>query len=436
MAPRVIAVSAVFLLLEILFISSVSHAQIIQDGDLVRADGAIDIYIVKLVPSTGSGQAVKKFKRLILNPDIFNQYSHLSWNAVKTVDQGIINGFVTANTVRWIKDKKVYLLSPNGDVGTKHWLNMTPVQFETAGYDWDAVYLINEHEYRSYTLGDPITVASEKVSYAPFSYGLVADVGLLGQLEKLEELGVDLTREEEPLAISRFGFLQGLKNAGIDLIVINVDKKRFISDPGVHPPSHFDSWVQVLKFSVQKNPDATYWQVWNEPNEALFWQPRPDAAAYTELLKKSYIAIKEANPNAKVLNGGLSGVGPAVKQYLRDMYANGAGKYFDILALHPYGQPNSPDTYLRDFLYEIKNIMNANGDVAKPIWITEIGWPTDPSQFGYVSEQTQADYLQKTYDIARSLDFVEAVFWYRLYDPVSGMGIVGKPAENVYKNLK
>lgn len=418
----------------ILFTPVVSHAQItIQDGDLIRAEGAIDIYIAKLVPSTKLGLVAKKFKRLILNPDIFNQYSHLRWEAVKIVDQKTVNEFTTADTVRWIKDEKVYMLSPNGDVGTKHWINMTPVQFETAGYDWDAVYLINEHEYKSYTLSNPITVAGQEVSYAPFSYGLIADVMLPGQLEKLEELGADITRVSHS-AINHPGFRQGLKEAGVEVIVLEVGDNTSPDGLGIYPPSPTD-WAQYMKYWAGQLPDAIYWQIWNEPNEALFWQPKPNAAAYTELLKKSYTAIKEANPKAKILNGGLSGIGP-VPQFLREMYANGAKDYFDILALHPYGQPNSPDTYLRDFLYEIKNIMNANGDIAKPVWITEIGWPTDPSQFGYVSEQTQADYLKRTYEITRDIDFVETVFWYRLTDPVTGMGIVGKPAETAYKNLK
>ena len=36
------------------------------------------------------------------------------------------------------------------------------------------------------------------------------------------------------------------------------------------------------------------YEVWNEPNGKVFWDPEPDAAQYTELLKAAYPAIKAA----------------------------------------------------------------------------------------------------------------------------------------------
>ena len=42
-------------------------ATTIVDGDLVKTATSFDVHIVKLIGS-------KSFKRLILNPDIFNQY--------------------------------------------------------------------------------------------------------------------------------------------------------------------------------------------------------------------------------------------------------------------------------------------------------------------------------------------------------------------------
>ena len=48
------------------------------------------------------------------------------------------------------------------------------------------------------------------------------------------------------------------------------------------------------------------WEIWNEPNNNLFWSPVPDPAVYTALLKQSYPAIKAARPGATVLSAGLS----------------------------------------------------------------------------------------------------------------------------------
>lgn len=397
----------------------------IVDGDLIRASDNADVFIVKIVGS-------KRFKRLVLNPDIFNQYGHLKWGNIKVVDTSVVNEYTVTTLVRWVGSEKVYMLSPNVDIGTKHWINMTPPEFETSGFDWDSIYLINEHEYRSYTDGEDLRLNPQFLTPVPFGYGLIADINTTADILKLAELNVEINRlRPEVLSFAK----TDLKNQGIDIMVLKVDSKPGYL-PGVPPPTNFDLWANDLKALVASHPDITYWQVWNEPNEVLFWYPEPNAVQYSDLLKKSYTAIKQANPNAKVVVGGLSGINPALRQFLRDIYANGARNYFDILALHPYGQPNGPATYLKDYLYDIKNIMDANGDLGKPVWITEIGWPTFTNQFGFVPQETQAQFLQETYDIARKLPFVKKVFWYRLQDVNEGMGILGKPAEAVYKNLK
>ncbi len=71
----------------------------IIDGDLIRPQGGIDVYIVKIIPSTSSGQAAEKFKRLVLNPEIFNQYGHLKWENIKDVNQTIVDNYKTSDLV-------------------------------------------------------------------------------------------------------------------------------------------------------------------------------------------------------------------------------------------------------------------------------------------------------------------------------------------------
>src|SRR3954463_6466396 len=35
-----------------------------------------------------------------------------------------------------------------------------------------------------------------------------------------------------------------------------------------------------------------YWEIWNEPNNSIFWKPAPNAVEYAALLKAAYRAIK------------------------------------------------------------------------------------------------------------------------------------------------
>ncbi len=132
----------------------------------------------------------------------------------------------------------------------------------------------------------------------------------------------------------------------------------------------------------------------------LFLDP-VDPAAYTELLKAAYPAIKEADPSATViggvlgavLNGGQFLMNPV--DFVAGMYDAGAHGYFDALSFHPYsytlpfsqgaGQAASPLRQLR----AIRELMDLNRDDRLKVWATEYGQPTSEG-----SEQEQADFTE------------------------------------------
>lgn len=122
-------------------------AENIPDGGLMRQTGTLDIYIAKVIGN-------KKFKRLILNPAIFNSYGHLKWSDVKDVSASTLVSYTTSDLVievnpdGSIANPKVFRISSvaDSDVGQKRWLNVTAAQFEAAGLDWDSLYKINSTE--------------------------------------------------------------------------------------------------------------------------------------------------------------------------------------------------------------------------------------------------------------------------------------------------
>ena len=122
----------------------------IIDGGLITTADSFDIYIVKLI-------GTKKFKRLILNPAIFDSYAHLRWDEVRTVSQEVQDTFILSQLIievhedGSVADPKVYEVSysPGSDTGQRQWINMTPAEFEQEGYDWDAIYHINHTEASS-----------------------------------------------------------------------------------------------------------------------------------------------------------------------------------------------------------------------------------------------------------------------------------------------
>jgi len=129
----------------------------IIDGDIIRNSNVegmakFDVYIVKIVGD-------KKFRRLVLSPHVFESYGHLEWKNIKEVNQETMGSFAISNLVRCqdsnfeVNDPKVYQLAPSGDKGTKHWMNMSAKAFQFAGYDWDAIYIINKTDRDAYITG-------------------------------------------------------------------------------------------------------------------------------------------------------------------------------------------------------------------------------------------------------------------------------------------
>jgi hypothetical protein len=175
-----------------------------------------------------------------------------------------------------------------------------------------------------------------------------------------------------------------------------------------------------------------YWEVWNEPDNPLFWKPAPNAQQYAALLNVAYRAVKDADPTARVLNGGVSG---NAVPYLEQMLASGAGDSFDVLALHPYAVPLDPGQGAIESRPEVHKLLDVEmnkyrallqrHNLDRPIWVTEIGWPA--GDWGLNADQ-QASFLAQTYALLLSSGIPERIFWYSFKDgsanPADSWGLI------------
>ena len=124
-------------------------------------------------------------------------------------------------------------------------------------------------------------------------------------------------------------------------------------------------------------------EVWNEPNLPGWWN-LPNPTNYLAVLKAAYDEIKAANTNVLVCLGGVSDVGLG---YIRTLYELGAAPYFDVVCCHPYTIPFAPEGVLDVKLQKLRALMAEFGDTEKPIWITEVGFPTHKNGVGTVETQ-------------------------------------------------
>ncbi|WP_193726864.1 sugar-binding protein [Paenibacillus guangzhouensis] len=130
---------------------------------------------------------------------------------------------------------------------------------------------------------------------------------------------------------------------------------------------------------------------------------------YYQLLKKTYETIKAARPDVTVV--GMATAGTPLG-WMEEVFKLGGLQYMDAISIHPY-QSQRPPEGIVDNVRSTKNLIRQyNQGQLKPIWFTEVGWPTSIGGIG-ISEKTQADYLVRTHVLALA-EGVEKVFWYDL----------------------
>lgn len=202
------------------------------------------------------------------------------------------------------------------------------------------------------------------------------------------------------------------------------------------PPADFQDFVDYAVAVAQRYRGRIHhYQIWNEPNLYPEWGDQTvNAEAYTDLLCRTYAALKAVDPQIVVHTGAL---GPTIDLsgrnaydllYLQRMYQAGAGACFDVLSVQGYGLWSGPtDRRLRQITVNfqrhmwIRDMMVANGDAHKPIWISEAGWnpvPDDPAiadleRYGRVTPQQAAAWAPLAY--ARAIaewPWIGGVFWW------------------------
>jgi hypothetical protein len=194
------------------------------------------------------------------------------------------------------------------------------------------------------------------------------------------------------------------------------------------PPDDLADWGDYVYTVVSRYKGRIrYYQLWNEPNIYPEWGEQPvDPEGYTRLLCEGYRRAKEADPHAVIIGGALAptvsldpGPGPALGLsdfvFLQRMYDAGAAACFDVLSINDYMLWSGPTDHRMQPLninfarpLYIRDIMVANGDAAKPIWISEMNSNAVPNApavqgwgaYGQVTPEQQARYAVLAYQRA------------------------------------
>jgi polysaccharide biosynthesis protein PslG len=200
----------------------------------------------------------------------------------------------------------------------------------------------------------------------------------------------------------------------------------------------------IARIAARYGPGGTFWQsnpslparplqyieLWNEPYCTCFSYGGVNPARYAALVKASVLAGRAANPGVKYLLEADTAPGEYPGGFLAGMYAAmpDLNHYFDAVAVHPYSDDRSPlltaDTYGFQRIGSARGVLVAHSAADKPLWITEVGWPTCPGGAAdeCVSEAQQAAYLQAAFDLVKTQysSYVRALFVYHYNDFTPG----------------
>ncbi|MCT0162164.1 hypothetical protein [Lactiplantibacillus pentosus] len=183
------------------------------------------------------------------------------------------------------------------------------------------------------------------------------------------------------------------------------------------------------------------WESWNEANIQEFWFnknafSKTTIAQWVGLNEKVERYIKRNDRSATFLSGdlaaGQTGYTPdEFQNQLEDAYSFGLFKDSQAVSIHPYviGQPeqllNNDDT---NKMAQLRNFLNSK-KISAPIVTTEIGYSTEETWQGRVTNRQQANYDARVIFILDSMH--QPII--SLYSVIGGWGIYNNNLDGALK---
>lgn len=129
------------------------------------------------------------------------------------------------------------------------------------------------------------------------------------------------------------------------------------------------------------------WEIYNEPNNSMFWAPRPNVNEYIKLALAVGRAFRSEAPNEKL-------IGPAVSEidlsFLEACFKRGLLDYWSAVSIHPYRQTD-PETAaleycrLRKLIQRYRTRNGSDGDSSANSGSSDREIPIISGEWGYSS---------------------------------------------------
>jgi hypothetical protein len=182
-----------------------------------------------------------------------------------------------------------------------------------------------------------------------------------------------------------------------------------------------DGFARYAKFIAQRYAgQVAVFEIWNEWNGGMGSkaQPRQKGSPddYMKLLSAVVPAIRSAAPNAIILAGATAGVDIDWSKRFAEL---GGLALVDGFSVHAYNYRHPLRRLPEDAIGGVdkleQTLVKASGKASVPLYVTEIGMPTNGGSDGY-SEDAVGAYAMRFLLLARSLPYMRGVWWYDMQD--------------------
>jgi hypothetical protein len=230
--------------------------------------------------------------------------------------------------------------------------------------------------------------------------------------------------------------------------------------------SEFTSYGNFLKAAIERYSvppyNAMYWELYNEPDAPVMYNtsgygcwgdpnlPYYGGRYYGDMLATVIPMMRQANPNIKILNGGLllgcdpsssSCTTPQAATFLEGIAQAGVIRDLDYVNFHSYdyqdgktvgifgsgwGTTFQTTTSLIAKVDFVRNVLNNHGQANKPLINTEVALLKTSGTCDTLCQQNKAVYIGRVYPEAIAEGLVGNV-WYQASNSWNNSGLYGGP---------
>lgn len=257
-------------------------------------------------------------------------------------------------------------------------------------------------------------------------------LNMIRMLDSIQSAGIKVIRDEcywSDVETTRgvFNFPSNIDNyvnaadqRGIKIIMIlNYNNPLYAqhANSGVTTDSNRTAFARYCQKVVHRYSPlgVKVYEIWNEPNIPMFWNPTPNAAAYSLLLQTAYPAIKQIDSTATVIGCATSPAegnpAPFIQwnTFITQVKNAGGLNYLDGVSFHLYRVDAAPETWLNNDMNTLKSIVGTN----KNIWLTECGYPTS-SVWPNLLQTKQAQYITRLFLLGNNYPSLKSIVYYDL----------------------